>query len=79
MNIRLPSGNRLIRKFDADSSIQALYDFVESNDLDPIDIVKDVIIVNTYPRKEYLDKSITFKEAGLFPNATVLVEEADDD
>ena len=79
MNIRLPSGMRLIRKFDATTTIQNLYDFVETNDLEPIDLLKDFVIVNTYPRKEYTDKSLTFQTAGLYPNATVLVEEADDE
>ena len=77
MNIRLPSGARLIRTFNASQPIQLLYDFVETNDLSPIDILSEFVIVNTYPRKEYRDKSLTFKEAGLFPNATVLVEELD--
>ena len=79
MNIRLPSGARLIRKFNATSSLQTLYDFVETNDLSPIDLMSDFVIVNTYPRKEYRDKQITFQAAGLYPNATVLVEEVDDD
>ena len=78
MNIRLPNGARLIRKFDAKSTLQSLYDFVETNDLTPIDILSDFVIANTYPRKEYRDKSLTFQAAGLFPNATVLVEELDD-
>jgi FAS-associated factor 2 len=43
--------------------------------LEPIDILDDIVIVNTYPRKEYRDKTISFEQAGLFPNATVLVEE----
>jgi FAS-associated factor 2 len=52
---------------------------VESNDLDPIDLLEEIVIVNTYPRKEYRDQSITFEEAGLYPNATVIVEELFDE
>ena len=78
MNIRLPSGARLIRKFDAKSPLQSLYDFVETNDLSPIGLLSDFVIVNTYPRKEFRDKSLSFQAAGLFPNATVLVEEIDE-
>ena len=58
---------------------QLLYDFVESKDLTPIDVIADFVVVNTYPRKEFKDKSITFEEAGLFPNATVVIEEAFED
>ncbi len=75
MNIRLPSGSRLIRKFDASAPIQLLYDLVESKDLDPMDLLADFVIINSYPRKEYRDKSMSFKDCGLYPNATVLVEE----
>lgn len=77
MNIRLTSGTRLIRTFDALAPIQQLYDFVEIHDLEPIDLLSDFVIVNTYPRKEYHEKLVNFKDAGLFPNATVLVEEVD--
>jgi FAS-associated factor 2 len=59
--------------------IQLLYDFVESNDLEPIDLLEEVVVVNTYPRKEYRDKSISFETAGLYPTATVIVEELFDD
>jgi FAS-associated factor 2 len=77
MNIRLTSGTRLIRTFDAMAPIQQLYDFVEIHDLEPIDLLSDFVIVNTYPRREFHEKTITFQDAGLFPNATVLVEEVD--
>ncbi|KAJ3301647.1 hypothetical protein HDV03_000526 [Kappamyces sp. JEL0829] len=75
INIRLPSGERIIRRFDATKPIQLLYDFIETKDLDPIDLLAEFVVVNTYPRKEYPDRSKTFQETGLFPNATVLVEE----
>ncbi len=75
MSIRLPNGDRYIRKFDANAPLQQLYDFVESNDLQPIDILAEIVVVNTYPRREYRDKTISFEDAGLYPNASVIVEE----
>ncbi|KAI8900289.1 hypothetical protein BC833DRAFT_582547 [Globomyces pollinis-pini] len=79
LNIRLPNGDRLIRIFDADTDIQNLYDFVESQDLEPIDLLSEFVIVNTYPRRQYDEKNVTFRQAGLFPNATVVVEEVESD
>ncbi|KAJ3310768.1 FAS-associated factor 2 [Boothiomyces sp. JEL0838] len=79
LSVRLPNGSRLTRRFDADSKIKQLHDFIESNDLDPIDLLSEFVIVNTYPRKEYTDLNITFKEAGLYPSAAVIVEEIFED
>lgn len=75
LGIRLPDGTRLIRRFIATDTLESLYDFVESHDLSPIPLESDFIIVNSYPRK-VLEASETFQQAGLCPNASVLVEEA---
>ncbi|KAJ3325761.1 FAS-associated factor 2 [Boothiomyces sp. JEL0866] len=79
LSIRLPNGSRLTRRFEADSKIKTLHDFIESNDLEPIDILSEFVIVNTYPRREYTDLNLTFKEAGLYPSAAVIVEEVFED
>jgi hypothetical protein len=80
--IRLPNSTRCVRQFSANAPLQQLYDFVESNDLHPIDILAQIEILTPFPRKEYRDKTISFEEAGLYPNASVIVEElieSDDD
>lgn len=79
IGIRLPNGDRLIRRFKEDDTLQSLYDFAEIQDLEPMDLLSDFVIVNTYPRLEYSDKTVTFVAAGLTPNATVVVEEIDED
>lgn len=78
MNIRLPNGTRLIRKFNANHSVQVMYDFIESNNLEPFDILSEFDVINTYPRKK-IEKTMTFEDAGLVPNATVILEEVFDE
>ncbi|KAI8913512.1 thioredoxin-like protein, partial [Gorgonomyces haynaldii] len=76
ISIRLPSGERLIRKFRADDAVSKLYDFVESKDLSPLDLMAEIVIVNTYPRKE-IPRETRFKDCGLYPNASVVVDAED--
>ncbi|KAI9355076.1 ubiquitin-related domain-containing protein [Zopfochytrium polystomum] len=75
IGIRLPSGSRIIRRFRASDKVEALYDFVESLDLDPIPIASDIVIAKSFPRKVLSDRYATMRESGLFPNETVVVEE----
>ncbi|KAJ3125168.1 hypothetical protein HK098_000542 [Nowakowskiella sp. JEL0407] len=75
ISIRLPNGERLVRRFPADYKIEKLYDFIETQQLDPIPIESEFVVVNTYPRKEFRELSLTFKEAGLYPNGAIVVEE----
>jgi len=79
LSIRFPDGSRVIRSFRADDKLQVVYDFVESKDLDPLDILSEIILVNTFPRKEYLDKDQTLEALGLCPSSSLIVEEKDDD
>ncbi|KAI9340207.1 thioredoxin-like protein [Obelidium mucronatum] len=80
IGIRLPSGERLTRRFKASiATVQDLYDFVEAQDLTPIDLDSDFEVINTYPRKVLVDKSQTIKVAGLFPTSSVMVEEMDNE
>ncbi|KAI8849474.1 hypothetical protein BC829DRAFT_182361 [Chytridium lagenaria] len=79
ISLRLPSGERVVRRFNADDKIELVYNFIESMDLSPISIEADIVAVNTYPRKVLLDKTQTLKEAGLVPSASLIVEEKDED
>ncbi|TPX69269.1 hypothetical protein SpCBS45565_g02606 [Spizellomyces sp. 'palustris'] len=75
LSIRLPSGERVVRRFRADDTMQNLYDFVETRDLLPLELDVDFVIVNTYPRKVYVNMEETLRNAGLVPNASLVVEE----
>lgn len=75
LSIRLPDGSRLIRKFRVTDKLKDVYDFVESKDLQPYDILTEVVLVNTFPRQKYFDREQTLKELGLFPNSSLIVEE----
>ncbi|ORX46941.1 UBX-domain-containing protein [Piromyces finnis] len=79
LSIRFPDGSRVIRSFRADDKLQVVYDFVESKDLDPFDILSEITLVNTFPRKEYIDKDQTLEALGLCPNASLIVEEKDEE
>lgn len=74
ISVRLPNGSRIIRSFLPTDSLLVLYDFVEAQDLAPLDLEAEFNIYNTFPRK-VADARLSFKEAGLVPNASVIVEE----
>ena len=74
IGIRLPNGQRLVRRFHADDAVQSLWNFIETHDLSPLPLDADFIIVNPYPRKEYLDMTVSLREANLVPSASVVVE-----
>ena len=85
VNIRLPKGNKLVAKFEKTSQIQVyyvlkklLYDFIECNEIEPIDLLCEFVVINTYPRREFTDKTISFLDAGLYPSATVIIENIDE-
>ncbi|KAJ3033770.1 FAS-associated factor 2 [Rhizophlyctis rosea] len=73
--IRLPSGERLARRFRAADLVQLLYDFIETHDLSPLDLEAEFEVVNTYPRKVIRDMGKSLREVGLSPSASVIVEE----
>ncbi|KAI8807186.1 thioredoxin-like protein [Cladochytrium replicatum] len=76
ISIRLPNGDRVVRRFRADDTVQSLYEFVETRNLDPIPIESDLLVVVPFPRRALEDPTATIQRAGLFPNGAVIVEEA---
>ncbi|KAI8826020.1 thioredoxin-like protein [Fimicolochytrium jonesii] len=74
LSIRLPSGDRVIRRFDADDLVSKLYEFVETRDLEPLE--GEFLVVGTFPREVYDDLEKSLKEVGLVPSASLVVEEA---
>ena len=59
--------------------MQALFAFVGTKDLSPLSEEADFILVSTFPRKLYTNGSQTIQEAGLVPNASLVVEESEND
>ncbi|CAN1299716.1 Plant UBX domain-containing protein 10 [Linum perenne] len=66
-------GERKERRFHSSTTIQSLYDFVDS--LGYIE-VEDYSLVSNFPRTVYGDekRSLSLKEAGLHPQASLFVE-----
>ncbi|CAN1299714.1 Plant UBX domain-containing protein 10 [Linum perenne] len=71
--VRFPAGERKERRFHSSTTIQSLYDFVDS--LGYIE-VEDYSLVSNFPRTVYGDekRSLSLKEAGLHPQASLFVE-----
>ncbi|KAF6153667.1 hypothetical protein GIB67_000900 [Kingdonia uniflora] len=71
--VRFPSGERKERRFHSTSTIQSLYDYVDS--LDCLSTEKYSLVSN-FPRVIYNQEkySLSLKEAGLHPQASLFVE-----
>nr|XP_010919299.1 plant UBX domain-containing protein 10 [Elaeis guineensis] len=71
--VRFPSGERKERKFHSSAMITSLYDYVDS--LDCFKVEKYTLVSN-FPRISYGPEkhSLTLKEAGLHPQASLFVE-----
>jgi hypothetical protein len=72
IRVRLPHGGSSQRRFDEGAGVSAVYDWVDS--LAEVD-VWDYVITSTFPRREFLrsEGSMTLKEAGLVPNAAIMI------
>ncbi|TPX32965.1 hypothetical protein SmJEL517_g03990 [Synchytrium microbalum] len=79
INVRLPNGERVLRRFRGTDKIEALFAFIGAKDLAPIPPEADFVLASTYPRRLYTDGQQTIQEAGLVPNASLVVEEQESD
>lgn len=72
IRVRLPHGGSSQRRFDEGAGVSAVYDWVDS--LSDID-VWDYVITSTFPRREYsrTEGSMALRDAGLVPNAAIMV------
>jgi FAS-associated factor 2 len=70
--IRLPDGCRLHRKFLSHQKLEEIFNFVESQS--EYDNTEYELVMN-FPRKIFNDKNITIEEAGLFPQASLFLQE----
>ncbi|XP_057520456.1 plant UBX domain-containing protein 10 [Amaranthus tricolor] len=71
--VRFPTGERKDRRFHSNATIQSIYDYVDSLDCSTLECYS---LVSNFPRTVYgPDKhSLTLKEAGLHPQASLFVE-----
>lgn len=71
--MRFPAGERKERRFHSTTTIQSLYDYVDS--LGCLDF-EDYSLVSNFPRVVYGSEkaSLTLEEAGLHPQASLFVE-----
>lgn len=71
--VRFPNGDRKGRRFHCTSTIQSLYDYVDS--LGCLD-VESYSLVSNFPRVVYGEEKLpmSLKEAGLHPQASLFVE-----
>ncbi|KAK9093880.1 LOW QUALITY PROTEIN: hypothetical protein Scep_025349 [Stephania cephalantha] len=71
--VRFPSGERKERRFYSTKTVQSLYDYVDS--LDCLNAERYNLVSN-FPRVVYSEekRSLTLKEAGLHPQASLFVE-----
>lgn len=71
--MRFPTGERKERRFHSTASIQTLYDYVDSLGCLEVDSYN---LVSNFPRVVYgADKlSLSLKEAGLHPQASLFVD-----
>jgi len=71
--IRLTDGSRLQRRFYSKDSIQTVFDFVNVSQPSLMEV--DYELVMNFPRKNFSCSSITLLEAGLYPQASLFVQE----
>ncbi|KAL9246632.1 hypothetical protein vseg_020143 [Gypsophila vaccaria] len=71
--VRFPTGERKDRRFQSSATIQSLYDYVDSLECSNIEKYS---LVSNFPRTVYGPEklSLTLKEAGLHPQASLFVE-----
>lgn len=71
--IRLLDGSRLQRRFRKSETLQIVYNYVDSSNIDINEGTYD--LVSNFPRKVFSDKSLTLDQAGLFPHASLFMQE----
>lgn len=76
-----PTGKKLVRKFGADETVKVLRAFLivyyHDNDMPEI---MNVGLSTSYPKKSYnseADEGLTLREAGLAPQAVLMVQDLD--
>jgi len=71
--IRLTDGSRLQRRFYPLDSVQSVFDFVNASHPELLDL--DYELVTNFPRKNFSPTNQTLRDAGLYPQASLFIQE----
>jgi len=69
--IRLTDGSRLQRRFKKTETLKVVCDYVECNQ----EYDGDFDLVTNFPRKVFSERNLSLEEAGLYPHASLFVQE----
>jgi len=69
--VRLTDGSRLQRRFKKTDTLKIVFDYVECNQ----EYDGEFDLVTNFPRKIFTDRSLSLEEAGLYPHASLFVQE----
>ena len=73
----LPSGAKINRRFYSDETIGALQAFLKVHFTEQSIPIQRVSLSTNFPRKTYTDEEVTLDEAGLSPQAVLMVQDLD--
>jgi FAS-associated factor 2 len=88
VSIRLADGERVVRRFDKNWSIEEVYAFVETREVEGWENASKpkgyeheyrFRVCGVMPRKVFSDTEETIEECGLWPSGNLVVEEVDDE
>jgi len=68
--VRLPSGKRLVRRFEATKTLKALHHYVRAVG----DIDEEFVLVSNFPRKVWHDENVSLKDSKLGAKCSFFVE-----
>lgn len=74
LNIRLPNGKRLERRFGESNTLQNVRDYVISQSKETGFVDTDFDFINSFPRQVFSNLDATLKELGLVGRALLVVE-----
>lgn len=75
----LPSGKKIVRSFESDETIGSLKAFllVHFHESEGDETIERIALSTNYPKKTYEDEGVTLEEAGLSPQAVLMVQDLD--
>ncbi|KAJ3223695.1 FAS-associated factor 2 [Clydaea vesicula] len=77
LSLRLPNGERIIRVFDLNDTLQDVLNYVLT--LEFVELEWDYYLIRTFPKFEFNDLTLNLKDASLFPNGSLIVEKREFD
>jgi len=75
----LPSGKKMVRSFESDETIGSLKAFllIKFHEDEETESIERIGLSTNYPKKTYQDEDMTLEEAGLSPQAVLMVQDLD--